>query len=166
MAVTMVSGAENTTNINTSQLIREVDTDLHYLAGADAAPFTLILQKIGKVKVGSLKFEWAEKDLVAPLFAQVNGAQTNTDTTIEVVAGQGARFSAGDLVKNVATGEVFQVVSIATDALTVVRAVDGDRTTGVAMSNGDDLFILGNTASEGEGVGTPKSVQEEFRLAA
>lgn len=162
MAVAMVGAAESTANINTSQLIREVDTDLHYLAGADAAPFTLILMKMGKKQVKSMKFEWGEKDLMAPLFAQVEGAQTNVDTAVEVQAGEGARFSAKDIVKNVRTGEVFQISSIATDTLTVVRAVDGDRTTGVAMNDADDLFILGGSNAEGEAIGVPKSVKEDF----
>src|SRR5688572_10147419 len=106
MAVNPITAPESTANVNALQLIREVDTDLHYLAGADVAPFTLILMKMGKKQVRSFKFEWAEKDLVAPLFAQVEGSQTTTDTAVEVQAGEGARFSANDIVKNPRTGEV------------------------------------------------------------
>ena len=162
MAQTFISGRESTENIPASRRVRDVDRDINYL-DPDAAPFTLIMQKSGTRTVINSKFEWIESEGTQPTkLAQVNGAQTNTDTSIEVDAGMGARFSIRDVVENLRTAEKFVVTGISTDTLTVVRAVDGDGTTGTAMNDNDDLLIVGSAFAEGSASPVEKSVQETY----
>jgi len=160
MPQTVIRAPESTENIPSARRVRDVDKRIHYL-DPDAAPFTLILARSRSRSAVNSKFEWIEKDLPAK-WAPVNGAQTATDTAIEVDAGYGAYFSVGDVVENVRTFEKFRVTVVATDTLTVVRAVDGDGINGTAMNDNDDLMIIGNAFAEGSSAPAEKSHIETF----
>ncbi len=155
---TKITAAESTENIPSSRRVRDVADRIMYL-DPSAAPLTLVLAKAKKESVFNAKFEWIEKDLPAR-WNGTTATSTDTDTTIDVEAG--TYFTAGDLVKVPRTGEVFRVVSISTNALTVVRAVDGDGTTGSAINDNEDLLIIGNAYAEGAALGTIKSHQETY----
>lgn len=148
---------ESTGNIPASRRVRDVEDEIHYL-DPNAAPFTLLTRKASKKTAVNSKFEWIEKE-EPDKYDQVNGAQTTTDTTIEV--DNVARFFIGDVVENMRTLEKFRVTNNVTN-LTVVRAVDGDGTTGTAMNDNDDLQIIGNSYAEGAAVGVERSVTETF----
>jgi len=75
----------------------------------------------------------------APTLTKVVGAQTNVDTVIEITAGTGVNFAAGDWVKNQRTFEVFTVVSAAANALTVTR---GTQNPAAAMNDLDQLYTI------------------------
>jgi hypothetical protein len=157
MAQTFISGAESTATIPAARRVRDVGR-LRYL-DPDVAPFTLILQKAkSKIAINS-KFEWPEKDEPSKWSAVPAGA-TNSATTINVTTGTGAQFAPNDIVRVPLTGEVFRVVSIATDALTVVRGVG--ETAGTTIAANSDIVIIGNSYGEGAAVGTEKSHQETY----
>jgi hypothetical protein len=157
---TMVSAAESTANVNTSQQVRDVADQLAYL-DPDAAPFTLVTSKADKRVAENFKVEWPEKE-TRPKYDQINNGAGYNSTATSLVVDNGAYFRNGDVVSVPRTGEKFQVSSISTNTLTVVRAVDGDRTTGAALVDNDDLFIIGSAYAEGAAVGTEKEVQESW----
>lgn len=123
----------------------------------EASPFTTLTAKIkGKRKAFNKKFEWLEKDF-KPRRVTVSGAQTDVDTSVEFVAGDGNKVAANDLLRNTRTGEVFLVSSMATDTATAVRAIGS---AGVAMNDGDILVILGSSYPDNSTLGTMKSITE------
>src|SRR5262245_37287833 len=87
--------------------------------------------------------------------ALVNGAQTSTDTSIELQGTTpGKVFKKGHSLINERTLEVIWVVSDPVapyDTLTVVR---GKGSTAAAMNNGDGLIVVGTHHQEGAAVPT------------
>jgi hypothetical protein len=153
---TNVKGRESTENVPAARRVRDVSNVIQYL-DPNENPFTLLTKKAQKRKVVNSKFEFIEKELMTKV-DQVNGAQTNVDTSIEVDAGN--LYFAHDLVLNVRTMEIFRVVSIAANTLTVVRGVGS--VAGTAMNDNDDVIIVGNANEEGGALGIERSVQESF----
>jgi hypothetical protein len=123
----------------------------------EVSQFTTMLMKVASAPAFNQKVQWFEDQLM-PRLSAVNGAQTNVDTSIEVTAGTGQYFRAGDLVRNARTGEAFNVTSVATDTLTVVRG-EG-RVTAAAMNNADQLLIVANAAAQGATLGTRKQTKK------
>lgn len=156
MPQTFIRAAESTENIPAARRVRDVADRITYL-NPNAAPFTLILQKARARPAIDPKFEWWEKDLPAK-WDQVNGAQTNVDTAIEV--DQAQYYSVHDIVKVPRTGEVFRVTAVntGTNTLTVVRGVG--ETAAAAMNDNDDICIVGNAQPEGAPLGVEKSHAE------
>jgi len=123
----------------------------------DAQPLlTLTGQIKGKRKAYNLKFEWLEKDF-KPRKLTVSGAQTDVATTVNLVAGDGNKVAVNDLLRNLRTGDLMLVTAVATDALTVTRAIGG---AGVAINDGDILVIIGNSYPDNSTLGTMKSITE------
>lgn len=138
-----VAGGRGTGNISADQ--REVDMAKRIaLLEPDEAPLTVFTKRIkGKqTATGSPEFSWLEDEL-KNRFDTVSGAQTNVETAIEVA--NIGRWRIGDLGKNTATGEVFRVTAVGA-GLTVVR---GLASTNLAMTDGDELLIIGSAAEEG-----------------
>lgn len=151
-----VTGYRGPEDQNASRLVVDMK-DRILLFMPEAQPFLTLTGKIkGKRKTFSKKFEWLEKDF-KPRRLTVSGAQTDVDTAIEFVAGDGAKAAANDLVRNTRTGEVFLVSSMSTDTATVVRAIGSN---GVAMNDGDVLVILGPSYPDNATIGTFKSITE------
>ncbi|HEY5984964.1 MAG TPA: hypothetical protein VIV12_01085, partial [Streptosporangiaceae bacterium] len=99
----------------------------------DVTPFLTVTAKLkAKRKEFNRKFEWMEKDS-KPRRVTVSGAQTDVDTTIELVAGDDVKLAANDIVRNRRTGEVSLVASVGTNQFTAVRAIGS---TGIAMNDG------------------------------
>lgn len=74
--------------------------------------------------VDQIEFQWLDERNLAPR-STLNGAITTGDTTVNVAAGDGIKFSTGDVVTirkaGVSIPEVLRVTAISTDALTVSR---------------------------------------------
>lgn len=143
-----ITGARGTSNILADQRRIDMSADIDLLE-PDAAPLALLSKRAGKAATGNSTFNWLE-DTLKPRFSATSGTATTTATTVNVTSGQGSYFEQHDLVRNTRTGEIFRVVSVATDALTVVRNANGDLTTGVAMNSADELLILGSAQPEGD----------------
>lgn len=160
MTQTVIRAAESTENIPSSRRVRDVARRIAYL-DPDAAPFTLVLSRARSKSASNTKFEWIEKDLPAR-WDQINDTPSPATTDTSLIVDHGSYFSEGDVVSVPAKGEKFQVTSISSNTLTVVRAVDGDRVTGASLANNDDLQIIGNAYTEGASAGTEKSHQETY----
>lgn len=142
-----ITGQRRGDNVASSQRVIDLRERIALLEPSEA-PISTILQRLEGARLAAedTKFSW-HNDEHDSRFAAVEGAQTSTDATIEVEAGNGARFADNFLVRNVRTAEVFHVSSVATDALTVIRGVGG--TTAAAMNDADELYIIGHAGDEG-----------------
>ncbi len=153
---TNIKARESTENIPASRRVRDVSNTIHYL-DPNENPFTLLMKRSQRRTVVNSKFEWIEKELPTKV-DQVNGAQTSGETAIEV--DNGNLYFPHDLVLNVRTNEIFRVVSVAANVLTVVRGVGS--VAGAAMNDNDDVMIVGSANEEGGALGTERSVQEAY----
>jgi hypothetical protein len=143
MAVT--SGAATTTNVLSDQLAIDLGDQINLLEPS-AQPLAVFSRKAEKKRTVATKFSWLEDQSKARFAAQSGGA-TNVATTVAVAAGQGVYFQQWDQVLNTRTGEQFRVDSIATDTLTVTRAIGS---TGIAMLDGDELYLIGSAQPEND----------------
>jgi hypothetical protein len=144
----LVQGGRSTLNIEPSQ--REVDmADKINLLEPDAQPLCVLTRKLPKKRTISPKFEWLEDELAAR-FDATTTTHTTGDTAINVTTG--TRFHTEDIIQNTRTGENMRVVSVASNAVTVVRAIGS---TATAMLSGDEILILGSAAAEGADVKAP-----------
>lgn len=136
-----VTGARTTGNVEQAQRVIDMHKEI-LLLEPDAAPITVITKQIynGGRRRAAMDplFSWFEDELDVR-FGTVSGAQTNVDTAIEVV--DGTPFAAEQLVKNPRTGEVIFVTDVVGNTLTVERGAGAS--SGVAMNDQDDLYIIG-----------------------
>lgn len=86
------------------------------------------------------------EDKMRAMESTLNGALADgVGTTVNVAAGDGVLFRAGNIIK--VDSELMRVTAVATDALTVVRGVHG--TTGAAHSDAAPVLISTHTVQEG-----------------
>lgn len=121
----------------------------------DNSQFMTILNRLPSRPATQIKVNWLE-DQLFPNASRTTATITNVQTTINVTAGEGVYFRAGDIVLVAETGEKVEVVSIATDTLTVTRSIGAVAGTATTVATGD-LVILGNAAAQGADTGVLKS---------
>lgn len=137
-----VAGPRGTGNVEERTL--ELDMSERIMELEPNSTPLLVLSKRADSEVAiNPDYSWWEDELNAR-FGSVDGIHDGTTTTIAV--DDGSIWRADDLAFNTATGEIFRVVSIATDDLTVVRGVGGGN---VAMADGEELIKIGSAAEEG-----------------
>jgi hypothetical protein len=140
-----ITGAMTTTNLLSDQLAIDLGDRISMLEPS-AQPLAVFSRKADKRRTVATKFSWLE-EASKPRFASQSGGATSGATTVAVTAGQGTYFQQWDNVLNSRTGEQFRVDSVATDTLTVTRAIGS---TGAAMLNGDELIIIGTAQPEND----------------
>ncbi len=87
---------------------------------------------------------------------QVNGAQTNVDTVIEVDTSTNTGYAVADTILfNTRTSELVRVTSVAGDNITVTRGVGS--VVAAAMNDNDILVMVGHASTEGSGKPTAVS---------
>jgi len=124
MGLNLQKGAQ-TTSFNNSlpdTRVRFVDPRI-FFAQAEIAPLNALMERIKRsVRATSIKPEWVEKDMGTPS-TTINGAITDSATTIKVAAGTGVMFDVNDIawIPSATGGEQVLVTERTTDALTVVR---------------------------------------------
>lgn len=151
-AIDILGGLVDDQDILQNQREIDMDDDIALL-DPEVSQFFTITKRVSSKPAFSSKVEWLE-DQLDPRLSSVAGTETDSTTTIDVATGEGVYFRGGDLVRVARTGEAFRVVSVATDALTVVRAVG--RVAAAAMAAADQLLIVGNAALQGATLGTRK----------
>lgn len=159
MAVTVSTGAVDTEALLADQKVVDM-ADRFRLLDPDESQFSTILDKLPTKPATREKVNWLE-DQYFPRLALQSGGALATATTVNVGAGTGTYFRAGDLVRNMRTGEMFEVASVATDALTTTNSAGNRKAIGsvaaAAMNDGDQLLIVGNASAQNADVGTLKS---------
>lgn len=117
MALNILKGAQ-TTSQQTDTLVRFVDPKV-FFAQAKIAPVITILQAMKRlVFAPAIKPEWVEEDMGTPT-TTLNGGINDSTPTVNVAAGTGVMFDAGDILQ--IGSEQMLVTARTTDALTVTR---------------------------------------------
>lgn len=152
-----IAGARGPEDQLSNKVVIDMQDKIHLIRPA-ATPFLTLTGKIkGKRVAKNLKFEWMEKDY-KPRKLTISGAQTDVDTSIEVVSGDGTKVAINDVIQNTRTGELFLASATpAADTVTVVRAIGG---AGVAMLDGDTCVILNSSYPDYSRLGSEKSILE------
>jgi hypothetical protein len=140
-----ITGARGTGNVQQANRRPDIKSRIMDLQPEDT-PLVVLLDKLPSRVTGNPEFSWFEQDL-EPRFDTTSATATNVATTVNV--NNGSYFAQHDLVYVPRTGETFRVVSIATNALTVVRGV-GQGGTGQAINSGEELLITGSAQPEGD----------------
>lgn len=135
--------------VDTASVLQE-RRDIDYsndiaLLEPDKQPLTVLLRRLNKVTTPSSVYHWFEDEL-APKWGKVTAEAAAGDTAITV--NNASLFTPRDIIKNARTGEVMQVTAVndASNQLTVRRGYG--TTPAAAISEGDDVVILGNSNEE------------------
>lgn len=158
MAVATATGTVDTEAILADEKVVDMQNKFRLL-DPDESQFSTILDKLPSQQATREKVNWLEDQFFPRLTTQSGGA-TSTASTVNVATDTGAYFRAGDLVRNMRTGEMFEVASVATDALTTTTS-GGNRdaigsVAAAAMNDGDELLIVSNASAQSADVGTLK----------
>jgi len=146
MPPTIIADVLGTGNIQSAQRIVDMDDMVHQL-DPNATALTALLMKLAKKPTINPKYDQLT-DEFRPLNDTINGAQTDSDTAIEV--DNGSYWRAGDLAYLPETKELLFVVSVAANTLTVATRPWGEAAK-VAISDADEIWIVGNAFEEGAG---------------
>lgn len=121
----------------------------------DNSQFMTILNRLPSRAATQIKVNWLEDQLFPNASRLATGVTAVGQTAFTVTTGEGVYFRAGDIVLVAETGEKVEVVSIATDVLTVVRSIGA--VAAATATNLTDLVILGNAAAQGADTGVLKA---------
>lgn len=144
MPAVTVTGARTTGGIY--QAIRKVDmSDTVMELEPNAAPLTVLSNKMGKEATVNPEFSWVEDDL-EPRFTAINNGAGYNDSATSIVVDNGTYVYAGAIIKNTATGENLRVTAVSTNTLTVVRGVGGGA---AAITDNDEILVVGSALHEG-----------------
>lgn len=99
--------------------------------------------------VDQVEFQWLDERNLAPRSAvSATTAVTTGDTTLNLAAGDGIKFSTGDVltIRKAGASETVRVTGVSTDALTITRALTGTATN---YAVGAVVIGLGTALAEG-----------------
>jgi len=156
MAVTVLSGSITTADPLSDEQVVDMRNEFYEL-DPDDSQFTTLLTKLGTRSAVREKIEWLE-DQLRPRLSALAASATSGATTVTVTTGQGVYFAADDIVRNLASGELMHVVSVATDTLTVERQIGSHSATANTGAT-DALFIVGSAYKQGASYGTSRIVK-------
>jgi len=129
------------TKINIDELIYMLNPDdLPMLGGVNSDGFPVVPRQ----PVDNTEFYWLEDEFLTPR-TTAGEALDATETEVDVAAGSGERFAAGDAIR--IDDEVMTVTSISGDTLTVVRGAAG--TTAATHLINAEVIGIGTLLSEG-----------------
>lgn len=113
---------------------------------------TSFLSRVGiSGEATETKHSWMEDSLNANS-ATAAEAIDNSETTLDVASGHGARFRVGTLfrVERAGSTEVMQVTAVSTDALTIVRGYGSTSAEDHGATTNHTLKIIAHPAQEGQ----------------
>jgi hypothetical protein len=156
-APSVISGNRGPEQVTSTRVIADVQDEI-LLYQPSAAPLTVLTGKFRKKRtVTQSKFDVLTQDEY-PRSLKLTTAAPIADVTLDVEAGTGVRAAQNYTYINTRTRETVLVSSIATDTLTVVRAIGS---TQQDMEIGDTLVFLRPVAEDGADIGTLKTVKED-----
>lgn len=171
----MDRGTQNTFNVNTDEIVREV-SKLYFTKPRRFALMSIVHSRglgyqieestvhvtgtpIGVMTVENSKFE-QQLDEIDGVKTNVNNAGGYTSGDTSIVVGDGALVPDNGLVYVSRTGEIMRVTSVSSNTLTVTRGMSN--TTAAALEDNDELLILGSAYAENEVSGTIARSQTQF----
>lgn len=138
-----VTGAQTTTTILSNQLAIDIGKTISLLE-PDAQVLTVLSRDAESRDTVATKFRWLEDESKARFDTT---SSTATSTANEVPVTHGTFFQQWDQVLNTRTGEQFRIDGVSGNTLTVTRAIGS---TGTAMLEGDELYIIGTAQPEND----------------
>lgn len=180
MAITVVSGARTTLNVNTTTHPLSVYPNIwnpeKWKKSNRLAPLVTLMANLGKKEsVGNYKYQEIE-DVYRPREGTAASTENTTATTFDVDSAfadyvHPTTIGGATAIMNVTTEERMLVTGVSTDTLTVIRNY-GDTVgnkpggkaegTGVAITTGDKLIRLADTYPEGTVAPASLTTQKEF----
>jgi Family of unknown function (DUF5309) len=122
----------------------------------DTTQFTTMTSRMPSSVATREKFNWLEEQFVNNLFTLTAG-YTSGAVTVVVSAADGASIKAGDILRNMTTGEALLVTANAAGSLTVVPSVGA--VASAAGTTGDKLVFVGSSFQQGASMPDPKYSQ-------
>ena len=151
MAGTIVQGNVSTEEVATDERVVDMDDRIRKLK-PDESQFSTMTDKLSSRTAIREKVNWLEEE---DFPRQVTGdAQTNVATTLNVTSGQGKIVAANDHLRNMRSGEMIRVVSVATDALTIARGVGN--IPAAAANAGDVWLVVADAQPQGSDFPSPR----------
>lgn len=148
----MISTVRGTGNVLADRRVIDIANKIDVLE-PDSAPLIQLTKKLGKRVAINPKFNWMEEDSLDRVDA-ANYSTGYTAGATTVTVDTGTLFRAGDVVKDVNTGEQMLVTAVSTNDLTVRRGWGS--TSATTITDNDVLLIVGSAYPEGATKGTPK----------
>jgi hypothetical protein len=144
----------------TNRLVPEIKDKILFRT-PDAAPMMTVIKGLrGKKATGNREVGAMFKDDMPRTSSVADATVASDGTTLNVTTGEGARFYANAVALNTTTREVFRVVSVATDALTIARLGNAQD-----MAQGEGIQLIGAAFPDGAAKGNVKSVAETYRYS-
>ena len=135
--------------------ILDMDEQIRKLRPDDTQFVTMTSRTTSRVAT-SEKVNWLEEDDF-PRVVTSTAAQLSTDTTITLTAGQGKIVMGNDMLRNMRSGEMIRVVSVATDVVTVARGIGA--IAAAAVNASDAWLVTGDAQPQGSDFPTPRYLQ-------
>lgn len=141
----MINAIRSTGNILAARRVVDIAKKIDVLE-PDSAPLLTLTKKMDKKAAINPKINWLEEESLTK-YDTVDYSTNYTSGATEVRVDNVTRFRAGDVIKDVTTGEQLLVTAMAgTDSLTVLRA--WGTTSATTISDGEYLAIIGNANEE------------------
>lgn len=157
------SGTRDTSNIagrsyDVADVVSLLDVNTYPLLGImtnvkGKDPVSGKSKAIKKAETTDPEFKWYEDEFAsreASTAAGNTGKNIASAPSVAVTTGQGVRFSAGDVIKFIASGYTFLVTAVSTDTLTLSNELGG--ATGTVDLSSLTVWIVGNANEEGAGL--------------
>lgn len=141
----MINTVRSTGNVTAVRRVVDMAAKIDVLE-PDSSPLLTLTKKIEKKVAINPKFNWLEEESLNKVDT-VNWSTNYTSGATEIRVDTVSRFRAGDVIKDVTTGEQMLVSALAgTDSLTVLRA--WGTTSATTISDGEYLVVIGNANEE------------------
>src|SRR5215469_12427654 len=119
----------------------------------DETQFTTMTSRTPSRVATSEKVHWLEEEDF-PRIVTNTSAQLVGDTSFPLTATQGKIVMANDMIRNMRSGEMARVVSVATDTVTLARGVGN--IPAAAINAGDAWLVTGDAQPQGSDFPTPR----------
>src|SRR5215831_21145267 len=119
----------------------------------DESQFTTMTSRTPSQVATREKVNWLEEEDF-PRIVTNTSAQLVGDTSFPLTAGQGKIVMGNDMIRNMRTGEMARVVSVATDTITVARGVGN--LPAAAINASDAWLVTGDAQPQGSDFPTPR----------
>lgn len=164
-----INSVVTTNAINTqTRLIRDVSNEIYMLYPQVGTILTFLshpaLQR--KFETRQPKFEWFEDDYTARWAANGTTTVANTTASTVITVTDGTNWVAGDLgyipraINSATVGEIFRVTAVNSNALTVVRGINGQVMT---VDPSAAIAILGPAYEENSSRPNPKQTTPDAK---
>lgn len=151
MAGTIAQGNVSTEEVLPDERVIDMDPKIRVLIPNSTQFTTMTSRETSRVATRE-KVNWLEEEDFPRIVT--SSAALVGDTTITLTAGQGKITAANDHLRNMRSGEMIRVVSVATDALTVARGIGNIAAAGVNAS--DTWLVVADAQPQGSDFPAPR----------